>query len=74
MALARVGGPEAVEPLSQALGADAEPFVRYEAIVNLAQIPGDHMVSAVFRALNDPHELIRAEAHRRILGGDSREH
>jgi HEAT repeat protein len=61
-ALAKLGGPEAVEPLTRALREDAEPVVRYEALVNLAELGDDRVRGSLRQALDDPEEFIREKA------------
>ena len=61
-ALAKLGGPEAVEPLTRALRADAEFLVRYEALVNLAELGGERVRGSLLQALDDPEEFIREKA------------
>ena len=61
-ALAKLGGPEAIEPLTRALRADAEFLVRYEALVNLAELGDDRVRGSLLQALDDPEEFIREKA------------
>ena len=60
--LAKSAGTEAVGRLVRALREDASTMVRYEALVNLAEIGGDRAMDAFRQALEDPHELVRAKA------------
>jgi HEAT repeat protein len=60
--LAKIGGPQMLESLTLALREDPDLFVRYEALVNLAEL-GDTRVGDLLRqALDDPDELISAKA------------
>ena len=71
--MAKLGGPEAVDPLTRALRVDAEPFVRYEALVNLAELGDDRVRGSLLQALDDPEEMIRdkaAEILQRQSAGD----
>ena len=60
-AIAKLGGPEAAEPLTLALLGDAEPSVRYEALVGLAEL-GDDLTGPLLEALDDPEASIRDKA------------
>jgi HEAT repeat protein len=55
--LARVAGDRA---LRLARSRKTEPFVRYEALVNLAEIGDSRVAGLLQQALDDPHELISA--------------
>ena len=72
--LAKLGGQEVVEPLSWALREDPEPSVRYEALMNLAEIGGDRVRDILRQALDDPEELVRTKGaeilHLQGAGGD----
>jgi HEAT repeat protein len=71
-----MGNAEVVEPLSWALKEDPEPFVRYEALMNLAEIGGDRVRDILRQALDDPEELVRAKGaellHLQSAGGNTK--
>jgi hypothetical protein len=57
-----IGGQEAIESLSQALRYDPHPFVRYTALAGLASVSGDGATDLLVQALQDPSEMVRAQA------------
>jgi HEAT repeat protein len=61
-ALATIGSPGAIDLLSEVLGRDPSPFVRYEALVGLELLGGEEAIGSLRSAARDTEELIAVKA------------